>query len=53
MSNSMRAKERRQKRSKLSTHQRARLASQHFGDEIAGAVGGFLGGWLSKKIVGR
>ena len=30
MSNSVRAKERRQKRSSLSKHQRTRLANQHF-----------------------
>ena len=33
MSNSVRAKERRQKRSSLSKCQRTRLANQHFGDE--------------------
>ena len=27
--------------------------SQMFGDELAGAIGGFLGGYISKRLVGR
>ena len=30
-----------------------KMLSQHFGDEIAGAIGGFLGGFLAKKFVRR
>ena len=27
--------------------------SQMFGDELAGAIGGFLGGYISKRLVGK
>lgn len=27
--------------------------SQMFGDEIAGAIGGFLGGYISKRLIGK
>ena len=30
-----------------------RLLSQHLGDEIAGALGGFVAGYIAKKVVGR
>lgn len=35
MSNSLRAKERRSKRSRLSKHERSTIASQHSGDAMA------------------
>ena len=31
----------------------SKFLSQHFGDEIAGAIGGFLGGYISKRIIGK
>ena len=27
--------------------------SRTFGDEIAGGIGGFISGWIAKKLVGR
>ena len=30
-----------------------KLLSQHFGDEIAGAIGGLVSGWLAKRVIGR
>ena len=31
----------------------SKFLSQTFGDEIAGAVGGFLGGWVAKRLIGK
>ena len=31
----------------------SKFLSQVFGDEIAGAVGGFLGGYIARRIIGK
>ena len=30
-----------------------KFLARHIGDELAGAIGGFLGGYISKRIIGR
>ena len=31
----------------------SKILSQHFGDEIAGMIGGFLGGYVAKRFIRR
>lgn len=30
-----------------------KLLSKHLGDEIAGAIGGFLAGYIAKRVIGK